>query len=153
MTRIPHPTLMPRRFRLRDIRRARLTRWLLLGSVLLMLGLQSALAAYACAMPSATMSQVMAMETSTMDASMVKTCPEMQQAPVNRLLCAKHCASNASAPTDARPLSVPPNLLTAVPPVLPMVVMQTRTMVVSGRLYRLRAPPPPATLLFCSLLI
>jgi hypothetical protein len=144
---------MPRRLRLRDIRRARLTRWLLLGSVLFMLGLQSALAAYACAMPSRTMGSVMVMEASAMDASMAKNCPEMQHAPVDRLLCAKHCASDASAPADVRPLSVPPNLLTALAPVWPMVVMQTQVAVDPERLYRLRAPPPPTTLLFCSLLI
>jgi len=153
MTRIAHPTLMPRRWRLRDIRRARLTRWLLLGSVLFMMGLQSALAAYACTMPSGMMGPAMAMSTSAMDASMATTCPEMQHAPVNRLLCAKHCASDASAPTDARPLSVPPNLLTALPPVLPVVVMHAHMAVEPERLYRLRAPPPPASLLFCSLLI
>ena len=144
---------MPCRWRLRDLRRARLTRWLLLGGVLLMLGLQSALAAYSCAMAPATMGQVMAMATSAMDASMAKTCPETQHAPVSRLLCAKHCASDASAPTDARPLAVPPNLLTALPPVLPVVVMQAQITVEPERLYRLRASPPSATFLFCSLLI
>lgn len=153
MTRIPHPTLMPRRWRLRDIRRARLTRWLLLGSVLFMMGLQSALAAYACAMPSGMMGPAMAMSTSAMDASMATTCPEMRHAPADRLMCAKHCASEASAPTDARPLSVPPNLLTALPPALPVIAMQTQTTLAPERRYRLRAPPPPAILLFCSLLI
>jgi hypothetical protein len=152
MTRIPHPTWIPRRWRLRDIRRARLTRWLLLGSVLLMFAMQSALAAYACAMPSG-MGPAMAMSTSATDASMATTCPEMQHAPTDRLLCAKHCASEASAPTDARPLSVPPNLLTALAPVLPVVAMQTQTTLAPERRYRLRAPPPPITLLFCSLLI
>lgn len=118
-----------------------------------MLGLQSALAAYACAMPPATMGQAMTMETSVMDASMAKTCPEMRHAPVKRLLCARHCAADASAPTDARPLSVPPNLLTALPSMLPVVAVRTRITKAPERRYRLRAPPPPATLLFCSLLI
>ena len=153
MPHIAHPTLMPRCWRLRDIRRARLTRWLLLGSALLMMGLQSSLAAYACAMPSGMMGRAMAMSPSAMDASMATTCPEMQHAPADRLLCAKHCASEASAPTDARPLSVPPNLLTALPPVLPVVAMQTQTTLAPERRYRLRAPPPPIILLFCSLLI
>jgi len=102
---------------------------------------------------SVMMGPPMAMSTSAMDAPMATTCPEMQHAPVNRLLCAKHCASDASAPTDARPLSVPPNLLTALPPVLPVVVMHAHMAVEPERLYRLRAPPPPASLLFCSLLI
>lgn len=144
---------MPRRWRLRDIRRARLTRWLLLGSVLFMMGLQSALAAYACTMPSGMMGPAMAMSTSARDASMATTCPEMQHAPADRLLCAKHCASDASAPTDARPLSVPPNVLTALPPVLPVMAMQTQATAEPERRYQLRAPPPSATLLFCSLLI
>lgn len=118
-----------------------------------MLGLQSALAAYACATSPTSTGSAMAMETSAMDPSMAKTCPEMQHASVDHLLCARHCASDASAPTDARPLSVPPNLLTALPPVLPVVVMQAQITLEPERLYRLRAPPPPATLLFCSLLI
>jgi hypothetical protein len=153
MTRSHLPKLGPRRWRLRDIRRARLTRWLLIGSVLMMLGMQSALAAYACAMPSATMGSIMGMSASAMDASMGRSCPEMKHAAVDRMLCAKHCAPDTTAPTNAHPLSVPPSLLTALPPVLPMRVVNTQGTVEHARRDRLRAPGPPASLLFCSLLI
>jgi len=117
------------------------------------MGLQSALAAYACTMPSGMMGPAMAMSMSAMDASMVTTCPEMQHATADRLLCTRHCASEASAPTDARPLSVPPNLLTALPPALPVIAKQMQTTLAPEQRYRLRAPPPSAILLFCSLLI
>lgn len=143
----------PRPWRLRELRRARLTRGLLLVGALFMLGLQTALAAYACTMPPTLVGPVMAMGTAAGDAAMRGTCPEMRHAAADRVLCAQHCASQASAPSDARPMTVPPNLLAALPPVLPLVVPPTPAASIPERYYRLRAPPPPATLLFCSLLI
>lgn len=156
MSRFQLPKLGPRRWRLRDIRRARLTRWLMLAGVLFMLGLQSGLAAYACTMPVGMMGSTMAMRTSIADASMAASCPQMKHTAADRMLCAKHCAadSDASAPSAAHPLSVPPNLLVALPPVLPAAVALSSTMTVEQRQRDLlRAPPPPASLLFCSLLI
>ncbi|HEY0198773.1 MAG TPA: hypothetical protein VGC19_09560 [Rhodanobacter sp.] len=153
MTRFRLPKLGPRRWLLRDIRRTRLTRWLLIGSVLMMLGMQSALAAYACAMPPAAVGSTMAMSASAMDASMGHSCPEMKHAAVDRMLCAKHCAPDTAAPTNAHPLSVPPSLLTALPLVLPVLTVSTQGAIKHARRDRLRAPGPPASLLFCSLLI
>ncbi|WP_284397987.1 hypothetical protein [Dyella lipolytica] len=139
---------------MRDIRRARLTRWLLLAGVLFMLGMQSALASYACAMPSEMMEATMGMSTSAADASMAATCPQMKHTAADRMVCAKHCASDASAPTAVHPLSVPPSVLVALPPELPAAVALTSPMTAQQRQRdRLRAPPPPASLLFCSLLI
>ena len=154
--RMAHARFMPRRprqWRLRGLRRARLTRGLLLVGALFMLGLQTALAAYACTMPPAMMGPVMAMDADAGDAAMHDTCPEMRHAAPDRILCAQHCAAQASAPSDARPMTVPPNLLAALPPVLPLVAPHMPAATIPERYYRLRAPPPPATLLFCSLLI
>jgi hypothetical protein len=154
MMRLPLPKLGPTRWRLRDIRRARLTRWLLLGGLLFMVGLQSALAAYVCTMPDGAMGPTMAMGTSAADASMASTCPQMKHTAADRALCAKHCASDASAPTAIHPLSVPPSALVALPPALPTAVALSSPMTASQRQRdRLRASPPPASLLFCSLLI
>lgn len=143
----------PRPWRLRDLRRAGLTRGLLLVGALFMLGLQTALAAYACTMPPAMMGSVMAMGTDAGDAAMRGTCPQMQHAASDHVLCAQHCVRQVPAPSDSRPLTVPPNLLAALPPALPFVVPPTPAAFVPERYYRLRAPPPSATLLFCSLLI
>jgi hypothetical protein len=148
------PRLSPERWRLRDMRRARLTRWLLLGGLLFMLGLQSALAGYVCTMPDGAMGPTTAMGTSAADAAMASTCPQMKHTSADRALCAKHCASDASAPTPVHSLSVPPSVLAALWPVLPTVVALSSPMMVHQRQCdRLRAPPPPASLLFCSLLI
>lgn len=147
------PKLGPTRWRLREIRRARLTRWLLLGGLLFMIGLQSALAAYVCAMPNGTMGPTMAMGTAAADRAMASTCPQMKHTAADRALCAKHCASDASAPTAIHPLSVPPSVLAALPPSLPAAVALSSPMTVRQRQRdRLRAPPP-ASLLFCTLLI
>lgn len=153
MTRIGSMPRKPRRWRLRDLRRAGLTRGLLLVGALFMLGLQTALATYACTMPPAMMGPVMAMGIRAGDAAMRGTCPEMRHAATDHVLCAQHCARQVSAPSDARPLTVPPNLLAALPPALPLVVQSMPAASVPERYYRLRAPPPPAILLFCSLLI
>lgn len=154
MRHLSIPRLSPSRWRLRDIRRARLTRWLLLGGLLFMLGLQSALAAYVCTMPEGAMDPTMAMGTSAADASMASTCPQMKHTSADRALCAKHCASDASAPAAAHPLSVPASALVALPPALPNAAALSSLMAVRQRQRdRLRAPPPPANLLFCSLLI
>ena len=154
MTHLSIPKLGPTRWRLRDIRRARLTRCLLLAGLLFMVGLQSALAAYVCTMPDGAMGPVMAMATPAADASMASTCPQMKHTAADRALCAKHCASDASAPTAVHPLSVPPNVLAGLPPALSTAVALSSPMTVRQRQRdRLRAPPPPASLLFCSLLI
>jgi hypothetical protein len=154
MTHLSLPKLGPTRWRLRDIRRARLTRWFLLGGLLFMLGLQSALAGYVCTMPDGAMGPTMAMGVSAADAAMASTCPQMKHTAASRALCAKHCASDASAPTALPALSVPPSALVALPPVLPMAVALSSPMTARQKQRdRLRAPPPPANLLFCSLLI
>lgn len=154
MTLLSIPKLGPSRWRLRDIRRARLTRWLVLGGLLFMLGLQSALASYVCMMPDDAMGPTMAMGASAADKAMASTCPQMGHNAGDRTLCAKHCSSDASAPTAIHPLSVPPSALVALPPELPAVIAVSSPMTIRQRqLDRLRTPPPPATLLFCSLLI
>lgn len=154
MTHLSLPKLGPARWRLRDIRRARLTRWLLLGGLLFMLGLQSALAAYVCNMPDSAIGPVTAMGVSRADAAMASTCPQMKHTAADRALCAKHCASDASAPVAAHPLSVPPSALVALPPSLPKAVALSSPMTANQRVRdRFRSPPPPASLLFCSLLI
>lgn len=153
MTHLPIPKLGPTRWRLRDIRRARLTRWLLLAGLLFMVGLQSALAAYVCAMPDGTMGPTMAMATSAADRAMASTCPQMKHTAADRALCAKHCASDASAPTAIHPLSVPPNILVALPPSLPTTLALSSTTTASQRQRDRLRTPPPASLLFCSLLI
>ena len=154
MTRFRLPRLTPYRWRLRDIRRARLTRWLLVAGMLFMLGVQSALAAYVCTMPSGTMGLTATMGTSAADASMAATCPQMKHTAASRMVCAKHCTSDDSAPTAVHPLSVPPSGLLAPPPALPTAVaLSSPTTVQQRQRDRLRAPPPPASLLFCSLLI
>lgn len=154
MTHLSIPRLPPARWRLRDIRRARLTRWMLLGGLLFMLGLQSALAAYVCAMPDGAMGPTMGMRTAAADAAMASTCPQMKHTAADRALCAKHCASEASAPTAAHPLSVPPSVLVALPPLLPRAVALSSPMTAHQReRNRLRSHAPPPSLLFCSLLI
>ncbi|MBM7124855.1 hypothetical protein ACFFJT_06310 [Dyella flava] len=154
MRHLSIPKLGPARWRLRDIRRARLTRWLLLGGLLFMLGLQSALATYVCTMPDDALGPTMAMGASAADRAMASTCPQMKHTAADRALCAKHCASDASAPTAIHPLSVPPSALVALPPLLPTAVALLSPMTFGQRQRdRLRAPPPPASLLFCSLLI
>lgn len=139
-----------RRWRLRALRRRSSTRWLLGFAVLVMLGMQIATAAYACAMVPSAMGRMAS------DASMQAmggSCPEMHGLS-DRLLCQQHCAPDNTAKPDVSPTSVPQSLLTALPPLLPAVAIAALP---AGhapeRLYRLRASPPPATLLFCSLLI
>lgn len=153
MTHLSIPKLGPTRWRLRDIRRARLTRWLLLGGLLFMVGLQSALAGYVCTMPDGRMGPTMAMGTSAADKAMTSTCPQMKHTAADRALCAKHCASDASAPTAVHPLSVPPSALVALPPLLPAAVALSSPMTVDQRQRDRLRTPPPASLLFCSLLI
>jgi len=154
MTHLSLPKLGPTRWRLRDIRRARLTRWLLLGGLLFMLGLQSALAAYICNMPDGAMGPMMSSGVSAADAAMLSTCPQMKHTAADWALCAKHCASDASVPTAAHPLSVPPSALVALPPPMPKVVALSSPMTTHQRERdRLRSPSPPASILFCSLLI
>jgi hypothetical protein len=138
---------------LRRTRRAALARGLLLVGVLLTLGLRTVLAAYACAMPSATMEPSVAAGASAGHAAMRGACAENRHAAADRLLCAQHCAAQATAPSDSRPMAVPPNRLAATPPVWPHLALHVPTTPIPERRYRLRAPPPPLPLLFCTLLI
>lgn len=153
MTHRYSPHLLPCRWRLHDIRRAALTRWLMLVAAVMMMGLQCAMAAYACAMPPGVMTTAMATSAPAMDGSMKGSCSDMARSPTDHLLCAKHCAADASAPTDAHPLSVPPTALVGLPPALPAFVAHTQAAIAYDRRDRLRPPGRPASLLFCSLLI
>lgn len=153
MIRCPLPLLFPRRWRLRDIRRAPLTRWVLLVAAVMMMGFQCAMAAYACALPSDGMATTAAMRAPTMDATMRGACPDMAPSPTDHLLCAKHCSAEASAPTGAHPLSVPPTALVALPPAVPAFVAHTQAGIAYERRDRLRSQGPSASLAFCSLLI
>lgn len=148
------PKLTPYRWRLRDLRRAGLTRWVLLTGLLFMLGLQSAMAGYVCTMPDGSMAPTMAMGTAAADRAMADTCPQMQHTTADRALCAKHCNTDASAPTVAHAPTVPPSLFMALPPVVPAAIALISPATVHHRQSdRLRSPPPPPSLLFCSLLI
>ncbi len=152
MTRFRLPAFIPRRWQLRDIRRARLTRWVLMAGVLVMLGMQTAIAAYACTMPSSASGPASAMGTMG-DASMPTSCSEMAHAVANAPLCQKHCTPDASAPTAAHALSVPPNLLAALPPDSPVLPAHVQAALEIDARHRRHPPGPPASLLFCSLLI
>lgn len=141
--------LLPRRWRLREIRRARLTRGLLLVGVLFMLWSQAALAAYACMSPSGSMAS-----SAISGTSMRATCPQMMHSAADHMVCTKHCAPDASTSTVTPSLSVPPSVVAALPPVLPDAVALVSPVTAGDRQRdRLRAPPPPPSLLFCSLLI
>lgn len=142
-----------RPWRLRALGRRSFTRWLLTFAVLMMLGQQTAMAAYACAMSPNAMGRMVAMSPQTSMQAMSGTCPEMHGLS-DRLLCQQHCAPDNTAKPDTRPASVPQSLLTALPPMLPVgMVASSPAGHAPERLYRLRASPPSATLLFCSLQI
>ena len=140
---------MVRAFRLRPITRHRII-WL---AVLMLVWQQFALAAYACAMVPAGAPPAMAMSTTTPMRSMGGSCAQMAGVS-NQALCQAHCAPDTNARPDPHTASVPPNLLTALPPMLPAVAMiASRSIHSPERQYHLRVPLPPARLLFCSLLI
>ena len=134
--------------RLRSRTRRRLT-WL---AVVLLTWHQLALAAYACAMTPTAPPMAMA---SAAGMAMSGTCASMGQGPEHQgALCQAHCHPDRATQPDARTGSVPPSALAALPVYWPepalIVAMPSR---VPERFVRLRAPPPPATLLYCSLLI
>lgn len=129
--------------------RRRLT-WLVM---LLLAWQQLAVAAYACTMPpSASASMAMA---GADRMAMEDTCPSMHDAPSRPPLCQAHCYPNHAAQPDARAGSVPPSLFAALPVTEGAVSPAALDLAAQApeRHYRLRAPPPPASLLFCSLLI
>jgi hypothetical protein len=126
---------------------------LLVFSVLMLLGQQTAVAAYACAMTASSMGTVTAMPASAAMAAMGKTCPEMHEL-ANHALCQKHCNPDNTAQPDARPGSVPPSLFAALPLSLPaLATTPLLARRASKQSHLQQAPPPPAILLFCSLLI
>lgn len=137
---------MRRLSRIRPRTRRRLA-WL---ALLLLAWQQLALAAYACAMPSA-----MPMPAATADRmAMGEACPSVRGEQAQLALCQAHCHPDRATQPEARSGTVPPSLLASLPvewPTLPATAAATAHG--PERLYRLRAPPPPASLLFCSLLI
>ena len=142
-----------RPWRLRALRRRAATRWVLALAMLLMLGQQVAMAAYACAMPPAAMGQMTALSPQASMQAMHRSCPEMR-GQSDQLLCQKHCSPDHTAQPDVRPPSVPQNLLTALPAMPSAVVIAAASADHAfARRYRLRPSPPAATLLFCSLQI
>lgn len=139
----------PRRWRLRDLRRAGLARGLLLLGVLFMLGLQAALTAHACAMPTAMLTPGGVMGVTTLHAS----CADMPHRAADAVSCDGACVWQVYAPNDARPPTVPANPLVSLPPAFLRIVTPMSADVVSERYFRRRVPPPSTILLFCSLLI
>jgi hypothetical protein len=140
-----HP--MRRVFRLRPTTRRRLA-WLV---AFLLLWQQVAMAAYACTM--APVAQTMAMHAG--DAAMHEACPSMVDSHANgQALCQAHCHPDHVTQPDGRAGSVPPSLLAALPVSWPPLMQATvPARATPAWLHRLRAPPTPASLLFCSLLI
>lgn len=134
---------------LRPVTRRRLA-WLV---VVLLVWQQLAMAAYACTLPPSAIAPAMVMTPSS-PMAMEGTCPTMHDSVPDRTVCQAHCHPDRAAQPDARAGSVPPSALAALPVYWPA---PTLTLAASGhaprRLERLRAPPPPATLLYCSLLI
>lgn len=129
--------------------RRRLT-WLV---VLLLAWQQLAVAAYACTMPpSSTAPMAMAGDDRM---AMEGTCPSLHDAQSRPPLCQAHCHPDHAAQPDARAGSVPPSLFAALPVTDGAVSPAALDLAAQApeRRYRLQAPPPPASLLFCSLLI
>ncbi|MBP1475406.1 hypothetical protein J7I44_13920 [Frateuria sp. MAH-13] len=138
--------------RLRLLRPATRRRLAWLVAVLLVWQ-QLAMAAYACTLPPSAIAPAMAVASANAMA-MEGTCPTMHDSVPDRTVCQAHCHPDRAAQPDARTGSVPPSALAALPVYWPAPTLALAT---SGRapqrLDRLRAPPPPATLLYCSLLI
>jgi hypothetical protein len=129
--------------------RRRLT-WLVM---LALLWQQVALAAYACGVaPPEHAATAMSVSKSM---GMDDACAQgMAQAPsAKHPLCQAHCQPDRTTQPDVRAGTVPPSLFAALPAVSPSLRMVRITTRAPERLERLRAPPPPVSLLFCSLLI
>jgi len=123
--------------------------------VAVLLGLLSeqwALAAHACASPAAMTGCPMAMPQSAPHAAMSANAQPRQSA-TDRLWCIGHCAAQASAPSDAHPLTAPPSLRVTLPLTVAQDPPRRSAIAAAETRYRLRAPPRPRSLLFCSLLI
>ena len=154
MIRFERQTLRSSRYlRLRVLRGRSFTRWLLAIAMLAMLGQQIAIAAYACGMAPNAMGLVLATAPAASMPAMGDS-PAPMHGSSDRLLCQRHCVPDNAARPDVPPASVPQGLLAALPPMLPVVLAAALPagQTPERRLYRLRASPP-ATLLFCSLLI
>jgi hypothetical protein len=122
--------------------------------VLLLVWQQLAVAAFACAMPQGAAASAPVATAGADRMAMGDSCASMQEGQSQPPLCKAHCSPDHATQPEARTGTVPPNLLAALPadwPVLP--ANATARAWRPERLYRLRAPPPPASLLFCSLLI
>lgn len=125
-----------------------------MGAVFLCLLLQqTTTAAHACIMAPGMMGSVMTMPTAATDSPMAVP-HSMRGSETDRLRCLMHCAQLASAPSDAHQITVPPYVSVALPltagllPTPPMNRAHDKVM-----RYWLRAPPPSAILIFCSLLL
>jgi hypothetical protein len=118
-----------------------------------MLGQQTAMAAYVCAMPPAAMEPMAAMSATASVKAMRSTCPEMHQ-PLDQVVCNNHCAPQVTTQAPAHVASVPGNGLTALPPMLLAIATGTcQSSNAPERRYRQQTPPPPPSKLFCSLQI
>lgn len=151
MTRNDRHALSNRRWRLGVLRRRGFVRWLLVFAALVMLGQQSAMAAYACELATpATASTTTVTAMSKMDHG----CADMQQR-ADQTVCRNHCATTTPTPTETHVVSVPPSSLTPLPPAAFDVVLRTCAAGATPELwYRQSAAPPlPPRLLFCSLQI
>jgi hypothetical protein len=114
---------------------------------------QLAMAAYACTLPPQAVGSAIAM-TASGTMAMDGACPSMHGTSPDRTVCQAHCQPDHAAQPDARTGSVPPSALAALPVYWPALALTIATSShVPQRFVRLRAPPPPATLLYCSLLI
>jgi len=131
------------RFRIRTRRR------LVVLTVLALLLQQLAMASYACTLPVGN-----AMADVQMAAmSDGEGCAQMQRAVgVDRALCLKHCAPDASSNPDVRAPSVPLSLLADLAPLMPAQAPMSVAPRLRERAYLSQASPPP-TILFCTLLI
>ncbi len=147
-----HAVCNRRRWRLAALRRMPFGRRLLMAAVLLLLGQQIAMAASACAMDPAAMGPMLAAASAHSMPAMGDTCPEMQGTH-DRSVCTRHCSPDPTAQPETRSASVPPSAFTLLPPQLPTLVAIPPTRFAPHGFHRLRAPPPSAILLYCSLLI
>jgi len=115
---------------------------------LLLLWQQVALAAYVCPHPNVVAGSERAATVMTQ-----RSCMDNMQALPDQALCAKHCAPDTSAQPDARSPSVPACVLMALAPVLPAVGAVSCNGAALVPANQPPPDPPPARLLFCSLLI
>ena len=148
-----HPRYRRRALRMQTLRRMRFAPRLLAIVLLMMVAQQMALAAYACRMPPSAMGSMLVMAPMPAMTDAMREPSSQMHGFADRWLCTKHCAPDTTLQHDIRSASVPLSLLGMRPPVMPDVVFSSVTGAAPEWRYRLRAPPPPATLLFCSLLI